>query len=183
MKEPSPIQNLILLKNQLYTTHLLLKPIEEMEDLSLGNLELYIQRKEYESKSEKEPIIINVSLENISVHKRAFTVLINVNTSCVVGGLIPYHVTIINNTYHLHKIDFMMQPNEAFYFSGHSKCVVDILPKSSKEIKLQMVPVEIGKHKAPVCIIKCLTLENETLLDTEETRIIYVYPQSEERLI
>jgi len=172
-----------------------LKPIEEIDDLSLGNLELFIQRKEHESKSEKgkikdlklsyflEPILLHVSLENISVHKRAFTVLVNVNTSCVVGSLTPYDVTIINNTYHLHKIDFMVQPNEAFYFSGHSKCVVDILPKSSKEIKLQMIPVEIGKHKAPTCVIKCLTLESEILLDTEETRIICVYPQNEERFI
>jgi len=183
LKEPSSIQNLILFKNQLYTTHLLLKPIEEIDDLSLGNLELFIQRKEHESKSEKEPILLHVSLENISVHKRAFTVLVNVNTSCVVGSLTPYDVTIINNTYHLHKIDFMVQPNEAFYFSGHSKCVVDILPKSSKEIKLQMIPVEIGKHKAPTCVIKCLTLESEILLDTEETRIICVYPQNEERFI
>jgi hypothetical protein len=116
-------------------------------------------------------------LQLISVHKRAFTVYIEADTSCEVGKLVPYKVTIINNTFHLHKLDFQVLPNEAFYFSGRSRYVIDILPKSTKEIKLHMVPVEIGKHKAPTCIVKCLTMEGETLLDNDETRIIYVFPQ------
>ena len=130
-----------------------------------------------------DPIVINISLENICVYKRSFTVLVNVETSCVVGNPTSYNVTIMNNTSNLHKIEFMVLANESFLFSGHSKYIIDILPRSSKEIKLQMIPIEIGRHKAPVCLAKCLTLENEVLLDTEETRIIYVYPQKQEALL
>jgi len=39
-----------------------------------------------------------------------------------------------------------------------------------------MIAVELGKHKVPICEIKCLTTENEILLGKDEARIIYVYP-------
>ena len=117
------------------------------------------------------------------MRKKPFTVLIDLDSSCSVGSLINYKVTLVNNTYHLHRIDFTVLPNEAFYFAGHSKYIFDILPKSSKEIKLQMIPIDIGKHKAPISLMKCLTLEGETLLDTEEARIIHVYPAKEVTLL
>lgn len=127
--------------------------------------------------------MISFPLENINVRRKPFTVLVEIDSSCTVGNVLNYKATIINNTYHLHKIDFTVLPNEAFFFAGHSKHIFDSLPKSQREIKLQIIPVDIGKHRAPVCIVKCLTLEGETLLDNEETRIIHVFPAKDEALL
>jgi hypothetical protein len=46
----------LLLKNQVFTTHLMVRPLEETEELAVGDLELHITRKENQEKAEKGSI-------------------------------------------------------------------------------------------------------------------------------
>ena len=90
-----------------------------------------------------------------------------------------YKIAIVNSTGQLHKLELTTQENEAFLFSGPVKYTIEILPRSTKHLEYIMVPVVLGKQKAPNCVIKCQTLDNEVILDNEEARIIYVYPTKE----
>jgi len=118
-------------------------------------------------------------LENIVVRPKPFTVHIDINSSGVLGEPMFYKIAIVNSTGQLHKLELTTQENEAFLFSGPVKYTIEILPRSTKHLEYIMVPVVLGKQKAPNCVIKCQTLDNEVILDNEEARIIYVYPTKE----
>lgn len=85
-----------------------------------------------------------------------------------------YHIH--NKSDNLHKVEILVPDSDAFFITGITKIVLEMLPRSSKTLEYLVVPVQVGKQKAPSCLIKCLTNE-ESLLDSEEAVITYVYPE------
>jgi len=53
LKEPYIPQGLELAKNHLYTTQFVIRPIEEVDDFNLGEVELKITRKEDLNREDK----------------------------------------------------------------------------------------------------------------------------------
>lgn len=56
LKEPSIPKDLVLSKNHYFTTHLVLRPKQEMEDFYLGEIQLSVLRLEEKDRKDKSMI-------------------------------------------------------------------------------------------------------------------------------
>lgn len=176
LKEPEIQKGQILSKNQLYTTHFVIRPVSPVEDLQLGELKLTVMRLNEKDRTDKHPVPISISLENIIINPKLFTINVESSTQCCLGDSVPYKVRIQNSSGQLHKLEVAVSENDSFFLTGPTRLTVEILPKSVKVLEYLLVPVAVGKQKVPSCSIKCLTLEGEVLLDTDEAVITYVFP-------
>jgi hypothetical protein len=123
-----------------------------------------------------DAVPVTISLEYITAKTRPFSVNIEVQNSCILGEPIPLLYHIHNKSDHLQRVEALVPDSEAFLITGSTKIVLEMLPRSSKTLEYLIVPVIVGKQKAPSCLLKCVTTE-ENLLDSEEAVITYVYPQ------
>jgi len=115
-----------LLKGQIYSSNFIIKPIEEAEEIHIGEIELYFSKKG--DQSDKEPIKMNIFLESIAIIQKPFQVYLDVCSSCKLCEMINYNIKIKNTTNSMQKIEVLAHESEAFFFTGPCKYVFDLLP-------------------------------------------------------